>query len=331
MNRSRITKLVVTAGCAAALALAAGAPPAGAAVGRAAPSERFCTAFNDYYAASFTAALAVGFAEAFGEDAEGADPDEVRGTLLLVLSPRLEEVTGQLSSSAPKVLRPVFRAQRKSFAKGVAVLEDLGFTTDQLDQLASLSTDVDSAELEGSIGQDIDKAELLAAGKDYASTVDDLDAAAFGNARSAFQRAGSQCGLFPNTSFDCEKLVKPAEADALLEDATRTDDEGCEYEGPEPDTGLQPALAVDVYESARAFERLTEKAQQGQTESVPGVGDDAVASEGYTPFTGFKTCGRTLIAKDGERTVVVAFCPPGDTDVANETLTDVATKVLDRI
>jgi hypothetical protein len=329
MHSNPITKLLATAACATMLVLAALAASAVATVHQPAPSDRFCTGFNDYYAASFTAALAAGFAEAFGEDGNGADPDEVRGSILLVLSPKLEHVTGQLASSAPKVLRPVFRAQRKSFAKGVGILEDLGLTSDQLDQLATLPTDVSGSELEARIGEvNIDGDALTQAGKDFASEVDDLDAGDFPNARVAFQRAGSQCGLFPNTSFDCEKLVKPAEADALLDDATRTDDEGCEYEGPEPDRGLQPALAVDVYESARAYDRL---AQKSGSASVAGAGDAAAAVEGYTPFTGFKTCGRTLFVKDADRTVVVAFCPPGDGEVDDATLTGVATKVLDRL
>jgi hypothetical protein len=333
MHRYRISTLLAAAGCATALALFAAGGTAAADADRAAPSNRFCTAFGEYYTASFTTALLAGLADAFGDagdDANGQDPDEVRGTILLVLAPRLEQVTGELTASAPKALRKVFRAQRAVFRDGIGMLEDLGLTSAQLDQLAALDVGADASDLRERVGQvDLPDAELKQAGVEFAAKLDELDPSRFpASAQSTFRRAGSQCGLFPDTTVACEKLVKPAEADALIGDATRSDDEGCEYEGPEPDRGLQPALAVDVYQSARAFDSLSKK---DGTESVAGVGDDAVVTEGYTPFTGFKTCGRTLTVQDADRTVVVAFCPPDDAEVPVGTLSELATKVLGRL
>ena len=85
--------------------------------------------------------------------------------------------------------------------------------------------------------------------------------------------------------------------------------------------------AVDVYASSLAYDRLAASAQK---QGVSGVGDAAVTVDGFNAFSSSKACGRTLIAKQGERTVVVAACT-GATPPSAETLVGVANNVLARV
>ena len=330
--RGCLTRLATVVACGALLAAAV--PTATGASTRSAPSAKFCAAFQEYFGASFAVELAASLARSFEEAGDGGPgggtADEVRNTFYLVLSPKLEKVTRQMSTSGPRVLRATLRKQAEIFAAGVEQLRDLGVTDEQIDALANATLDTTNADLEEETGKlDIKKAELAKAARAFGKKSDELDASAVSEKqRKAYTAAGSQCGTFPSTAVDCETLVTPDEATEVLGVDAKRDPDDCAYEGPEPETGLTPALAVDVYESALAFENLTKSAQN---QNVPNVGDDAVALEGYSSFSSTKTCGKTLVVKDGDRTVVVALCLPDDADVPIETLAALAQQVLERL
>ena len=307
---------------------------AGAATPRG-PSDEFCSAFRDYFQVTFGVSLAASFAETFedlddGKGSRSDTPDEVRDTFYLVLAPKLEQVTRVMASSGPRALRKTFRAQAKAFGVGVDLLRDLGITDEQIDAIAEAPFDVESADLDAQTSElDISKADLADAAEELGEQRDEIDVERVGRAqREAYTNAGSRCGAFPSPEVDCETLLTRADVDAVLGVPAERSDDGCEYVGPDPETGVAPALGVDVYESAAAFDTLTKAAQN---QSVPGVGDAAVALEGYSLFSGIKTCGKTLVVQAGDRTVVVALCPPDDADVPIATLTGVTDLVLTRL
>jgi len=327
----RLARLVATFACAGLLS-ASLVNVVGATTPRA-PSDRFCSAFRDYFQASFGVSLAASFAEAFEDlddgESTGTTPDEIRNTFYLVLSPKFEQATLVMAASGPRVLRKTFRAQSKAFAVGVDLMRDLGVVDEQLDAIADAPADFASADLERQTGElDISKAELAEAAEEFGKQRDRIDVEDVGDAqKTAYSTAGSQCGAFPSSDIACETLVTPDEAAAILGVPAQRD-EGCEYDGPDPETGVTPALGLDVYESDAAFETLTKNAQN---QDVPGVGDAAVALEGYSVFSGIKTCGTTLVVRAGDRTIVVALCLPDEADVPIGTLTDLADRVLERL
>jgi len=135
------------------------------------------------------------------------------------------------------------------------------------------------------------------------------------------------CGVFP-VGVNCERVVTNAEATAVLggRATTKNDDGTCTYAGAGGNGGDAPELAVDVYQSSLAFDRLS---TSGQGQSVPGAGDAAVVVDGFNSFSRTNTCGRTLYVKQAEQTVVVAACT-GATSPSTEALVGIATNVLAR-
>lgn len=337
--RARCTRWLSAATCAAVLGSTAAATSAGAATPRQAPSDKYCEALQTNYAVL----ILIGFISAFsdiGNDASGdsggepVDPDEIRGTFLLVLSPALEGAARELAKGGSKKLRKSFAAQAEVFAKGVDILqEDAGVTDEQIDALRDfeLSTDPSTAsELETVFeDNDIDIDEVKALGKDFAGELDDTGPGVGRKQRQEFERLGARCGVTASTEIDCEELFTPEDATAILGvDATRDDDEVCSYLGPDPDSGLQSELAVEVFDTARAYDRITEAALESQ--AFAGVGDEAIAFDGFSAQGGIKTCGRTLVAQGDDTTIVVALCLPDDAPVSDDMLAQVGTRVLEQ-
>jgi hypothetical protein len=316
----------------AAVSLLAAALPADAsrpAKAVAPPTREACEAFSDYFQIEFLVAFAALFANA-GDKKDAAKAErEITNSFHLLLSPKLERVTQTLADGTDPPLHKLFTRQAKAFAKGVAMLEDVGLSADQIQKLADAEITAET-DLQAVVGEvDIDKQALSRATKRFgasAKSIDINDASA--KQKAAFSAAGSACGVFP-TGGDCTALVTGAEAEAFLGAPAKTgnNDGTCTYTAKTGSSQDDAELAVDVYESTLAFDRLTKAAQN---QSVPGAGDAAIAVDGFSAFSSSKTCGRTLYVKQGERTVVVAACT-GDTPPADAELVGVATNVLSRL
>lgn len=326
----RRRNLALVAAVAVAALLLGTVPVAAAPAAGTDPTPEACEAFADYFQIEFLIAFASAFAQV-GEkqDAEKAQ-DAIRDNFHLILSPKLEQVTQTLADGTDPSLRKLFKQQQQAFAKGVALLEGVGLSKDQIEKLSTVELTPDT-DLQAVVGDvDLDKKALAKAVKKFGASADSIDITdATSKQKTAFTAAGASCGVFP-VGVSCKVAVTNDEAVALLGAPVTVakDDETCVYTASDT-TGASDdvELAVDVYDSALAFDRLTKSTQN---QSVPGVGDAAIAADGFTSFSSAKTCGRTLFVKQGERTVVVAACN-GDTPPSAEALAGIATNVLARV
>lgn len=300
----------------------------GATVERA-PKPAFCDAFAQYFDLSFQIQFVKAFAGATGDTSA---QEQVGDVFVLVLSPKLENLVSTMASTAPRQIRSIFAGQAKVFARGRKALEDLGLTNQQLETLAKAPVDLSNEDLDALLGDvDVSKEDLEAAATelDGDAALENVDVSP--EKRASFERAIEACGVVPMTGLDCDELVTPAEAADVLGSAPQVDasNGACVYEGSAQDDGDAAELTVEVYEGSRAYQRMTENAQN---ETVPDLGERATAIEGYATFSRTKTCGRTFVVDDGERTVVVALCVPDAEDEAPvRTLTDLTRSVLDRV
>jgi hypothetical protein len=296
--------------------------------GSKAPTRAACEAFADYFQIEFLVAFASAFADIGDGKKAKETATEIRDTFHLILSPKLEQVTRTLADGTDPALRKLFVRQAKGFGRGVALLEDVGLTKGQIQTLSELDLkpQTDLQQVVGDV--DLDKQELKRAVKRFGSSAKSIDLnQATSKEQRAFADAGSACGVFP-VDVSCSKVVTTDEATGLLGGlvTTTSKDGTCTYTGPADKSQDAAELAVDVYQSSLTFDRITESVQN---QSVPGVGDAAVALDGFNSFSSVKSCGRTLVAKQGERTVVVAACT-GDTRPSAEALAGIATNVLAR-
>jgi len=292
------------------------------------PTRAACEAFADYFQVEYLVAFASAFAGIGNKKKAAATAAEIRDTFHLLLSPKLEQVTRTLADGTDPTLRKLFVRQNRGFARGVALLARVGLTKEQIQTLSELDLKPET-DLQQVIGDvNLDKQELKRSVKKFAPSSKDIDLnRATPKEQRAFSDAGSACGVFP-VGVNCARVVTPDEAAAVLggEATTKNEDGTCTYAGPAANGGDAPELAVDVYQSSLAFDRLSTSAQG---ESVPGVGDAAAVVDGFNAFSSTNTCGRTLFVKQAEQTVVVAACT-GDTLPSTDALTGIATNVLAR-
>jgi len=345
MRLRRVGRLrAVAVGAAAALLVTLVAPTiATAAAPRVQLSNKACDAFADYFTIEFLVAFASAFAglgEDLGSDSgrgsgngsngggkESVSAKEIADTFHLVFSPKLANITGTLADEGPRSIRRLFAKQRDVFEYGVELLRKAGLSNKQISALATLDLSPDT-DLDEVLGEtDIPEKKIEEAADQFGERTGELDLndEATPRQQRAFQRAGSGCGVFPDSDIDCESLV-PSELAAPLvggEPDVTNDDGSCTYTGPSPSDNDEPVLAVDVYPSARTFERLIEQLQGGQK-----IDDDAYVTEGFSSFSSIKTCGRTLYSRTDRDTVVVALCPPGDGEVADADLIAVRDAVV---
>ncbi|MCJ7671214.1 MAG: hypothetical protein MUP67_04100 [Acidimicrobiia bacterium] len=292
------------------------------------PTRAACEAFADYFQIEFLVAFASAFAGIGDKQQAAATEAEIRDTFHLLLSPKLEQVTRTLADGTDPALHRLFVRQARAFARGKTLLEGVGLSKEQIQILSALDLTAET-DLEQVIGDvDLDKQELKRVVKKFASSSKDVNLNdATRKERRAFQNAGSLCGVFP-VGVNCDRVVTTDEATAVLgaRATTKNQDGTCTYSGPAGNGGDAPELAVDVYQSSLAFDRLS---TSGQGENVPGAGDAAVAVGGFNSFSRTNTCGRTLYVKRAEQTVVVAACT-GEALPPNEVLAGIANNVLAR-
>jgi hypothetical protein len=232
------------------------------------------------------------------------------------------------------VLRPIFRQNQVVFERGIELLADAGLTDAQIDAIADAPitpSTADVNEITGDLEPTITDDELTEIANTFLSAVEGLDFLELNEKQNrALDRSATECGVLPSTSYDCTDLLPATEAEALLGGEVTLGDDGCAYTGPEPFEGRTPEIEVVVYDSARALEFLT--GALDEVEEVRGIGDAAVAIEGFSANGRTITCGRTLHVADGDHTVVVALCLGGDEPpVSNDQLAQIADFVLERV
>jgi hypothetical protein len=169
------------------------------------PGDSYCSAFGDYYKVSFTVEFIVRLAGSFNDTATStgsqskkqASPDEIRSTLFLVFSPKMEHVTGTLANRGAAILRSLFKKQQSVFARGVVLLQQAGLTRKQIEVLANARVDANNTDIERLTG----KAKLSAKKLTDLAKRFRRDLQALGNGstkeNAAFKSAGTKCGAFP--------------------------------------------------------------------------------------------------------------------------------------
>jgi hypothetical protein len=87
-------------------------------------------------------------------------------------------------------------------------------------------------------------------------------------------------------------------------------------------------LSLDVITSPKRYAQLEKQlARAPGREAIAGVGEEAFSASGFSSEQGGGTAGRTVYARDGDRTVVVAL-DPGRGETTVEKMTSVARDAL---
>jgi len=294
-----------------------------------APSAKFCGAFAEVYAVQFLVALAEGFSDAAEEDTGGGEHD-VGAEIYVVLSPKLERSSETMLDSAPKALKKSLKRQLEVWRTGVTLLrDDVGLDDDAIETIAEIDVESTTSDTERVLGDVSDK-KIAAAGRNYRKSFDSLERGTSRKEDQAFDAATTGCGIVLDPNVDCAALVTDEEATALLgELSDATEGEGCSWVGPDVEEGSSSSLAVEVYATDLAYERLTGQLA-GAGEPVAALGEEAAVFEGYSSQTLGGTCGRTLVAVVDGRTLQVALCL-GETPVTTEQVVTIATQVIDRL
>jgi len=322
--RGRILRWCVAATASLGVASAPGTARAGDA-----PTAEFCGAYAEVYAVQFLVALAEGFSDA-AEDEAGAEEHDVAAEIYLVLSPKLERSTETMLESSTKSLEKGLKRQHKVWRRGVSLLrDDVGLDDDDIEAIAEIDVDSTTSDDEGPLGEISDK-KVAAAGKKYRKSLDSLERGGSRAEDRAFDQATTDCGIVPDSDVDCAALVTDEEATALLGELSDTRERrGCSWVGPDVEEGSEAALAVEVFATDIAYERLTGQLG-GSGEPVPALGGQAAVFEGYSSQTLGGTEGRTLIAVIDGRTLQIAL-RLGDTPVTTDQLVALANQVVGRL
>lgn len=328
--KNRFGRLAVSIALASSLGLGALTSTASAATTEAPPSSGACKSFGEFYSVQFLLAFVGGFADAAAGPDKKAEVADAKSVAQLIFSPKLQKVTAELATTAPKVLRKGWSKAATAYGEGVKILRDLGLTAKQIKQLANAeltqNNKVDSKEFNDKYH--VTKAELTAAGRKFKKVQTSIFKKATRAEGAALQTLSVGCGVTPDTSVACSTLVPDAEVEALV--GPITDSNGsCSWDGTKGSTGLKPEVAVEVYRNPDVFTERTKKLSD--TSPVSGVGDDALLASGFSSSNRGATCGKTLYVQSGSDTIVVALCLPNDIDPTEAQIVDVAKNVLTRL
>jgi len=310
----------------------ASAAPIGAARSRAGSNvPASCDSFGGYYEVVFAIGIVTGFAEAFDEDGE-LDSDEVRNVAYLILSPKLEPLTADLAKTAPRIVRPFFRLQAKVYGQGVDLLrDDLGLTDDQIEAIADadLSNLGDSEEFTSDF--EVTKQQVTDAAAELGAAIEKAKGSFEPTARQerALENLSRDCGTTPDEDVDCDELFPAADVEALIGEVAE-ESGTCQWEAVEPETGLTPKLAVQIFRSAATFEDRKDLNADSAVD-VTDIGDEAFITPGFTSQTSGSTCGKTIYVLDGDDTVMVSVCKPDDVDPTDDEMVQLADDVLGRL
>ena len=291
------------------------------------PPAEFCNAFGEYYDAAFL----VQFITAFAQSLKPKAAAKTRTSILLVLSPKLQKLLGEMATTGSTPLRAPFAKQVKQFARGTQLLRAAGLNDTQIKALADAPLHTTSAtdDLLGKtpitkkkLNAAVDKFGKVGASVDPTKTLTSAQ-------RNRLGIDGVSCGVFPDPSVACTALVPADDVAATAgADATPQTTQGCWWKGADGPDGNPLGLGVDVDRGTLAYDRIV-GAGKGAT-PVPGVGDAATMLDGFQSFADFSSCGHTLVTKAGDRTVTVALCPVSG-EATPDRLAALARSVLARL
>ena len=222
------------------------------------PAPEFCRAFGDYYDAAFLVQFVTAFAQALSKKAVA----KTRTTLLLVLSPKFQELTAAMATTASKTLRPAFRRQAAKFATGIKILRAAGLTSDQITALAESPLHTNSATQDNLLGKaNLSKKKLNAA----TGRVQEGRAPRSIPTRPSPPRSGtgsaptrSRAACSPTRPVNCGTLLTPSDlaetagAGAVPQTVARA----AGGRGPTDRTATPFGIGVDVDRGTLAYDHL---------------------------------------------------------------------------
>lgn len=290
------------------------------------PTAGFCRALTIYYTAQFTIALA----GASSGGTTGLDPNVLRATWTLAVSPKLVAVTERMRDEGPEILRPELGRQVQLFRQGVEVLKGAGVSQEIVDAIAAARFDGTADPTEQLTKKSgITKERLEAAGAEYEKTLTPaIQAEDTSNPEVAItiESALNDCGVFPDTRVACTDLLSAKQVGDILDaDGSLSDEQGCVWEASAAPGDDTSKLGVDVYGSTAAYQAFVKENKKAKR--VRGLGDRAVVAEGFSTVAQFSDCGRTVALRDGERAIQIALCVR-DHDATTADVVKIAKQVL---
>lgn len=282
-------------------------------------SNRYCSALGDFYDLSLDVQLATSVS-----DPQAAEATRIQ--LLLLLSPKLEAVSKTLSNGGTRVLNRAYRREAQVFHRGVVLLKQAHLTRKQIRALRNADITETQGGLVDLLGDvDTSTEDFIRAEVTFAPALDNLTIGVDEKVTREFEAAGTKCGVL-STGIDCDTVFSPADAGAIIGAPTQQIGGGCNYITGESDD--PPEVAVEVYESVRAFSVITKNVEGS---AVNGVGEKAVTFPGFRAYAGVRSCGQTLVVRNDAVTMVVALCLPNDAPVPVERLVSIANTSLTRL
>ena len=114
----------------------------------AALTESYCDAFGDFGEVTSTVNVAVLAAEeAQAQDPSAPHPDQVQAEYLVILSPKLESLSDELSNGGARIVNRSFRRYQGVFARGVRLLRRAGLTKKHIRTLRATEVTTVEADL----------------------------------------------------------------------------------------------------------------------------------------------------------------------------------------
>ena len=252
----------------------------------------------------------------------------------LLLAPRTARLAREAAKTAPKSIRSFWAKYADVWHRGVELLKQAGLSRRQIHKLVfydftSSESVVDvlshiGATVSGGFPSEIFY-RILRKNQPHLG----------GHQRKLFRRYLELCGILPDSTVECGRLLTAEELGAVLGEVSETDfSQGCWWTGPLP-AGTEgsltaPELYVGVYAAEATFAWLRSvENEYSPYEPLAGVGDTAVASKFAQPVAVGVDCGPILLAQVQQRTIVVADC--GSTGPTVEQLAGVAQMVATRL
>ena len=162
----------------------------------AAVSEPYCEAFGEFGEVTSTVNVAVLAAEeAQAQDPSAPHPDQVQAEYLVILSPKLESLSDDLSHGGAKIVNRSFRRYQDVFARGVRLLRREGLTKKHIRTLRRSEVTTVEADLAAVLGDaNLSDADVSDVARRFAPSLQTLsDIQVEERIAEAFGRTGRRC------------------------------------------------------------------------------------------------------------------------------------------